>query len=232
MLLGFHKWSETASNWAFTRWFMENSDFWGKTEEQQFISVGNWQADWNLWNPSVSHSANICFHSSMCQALCYLTEWDPNSHGPYPHANNTTSKYVVKNSDNYKGKTGVLGKGITRFPDLDCGGRPQIKNVREKNFKLNTFKALIFQKDQPGFSTKNKLEVDENTKLGGYWLWRQDESWWWFSQGIGNGNREEWMDQRAVGCGVYSMWWTGIMVEGKGGSQETVQFLAKMPGRW
>ena len=75
---------------------------------------------------------------------------------------------MVKNSDNYKGKTGVLGKGITRFPDLDCGGRAQIKNVREKNFKLNTFKALIFQKDQPGFRTKNKLEVDENTKLGGY----------------------------------------------------------------
>lgn len=56
---------------------------------------------------------------------------------------------------------------MTRFPDLDCGGRAQIKNVREKNFKANTFKTLFFQKDQPGFSTKNKLEVDENTNLGG-----------------------------------------------------------------
>ena len=56
---------------------------------------------------------------------------------------------------------------MTRFPDLDCGGRAQIKNVRVKNFKANTFKTLFSQKDQPGFSTKNKLEVDENTNLGG-----------------------------------------------------------------
>lgn len=56
---------------------------------------------------------------------------------------------------------------MTRFPNLDCGGRAQIKNVRVKNFKANTFKTLFFQKDQPGFSTKNKLEVDENTNLGG-----------------------------------------------------------------
>lgn len=61
----------------------------------------------------------------------------------------------------------MLGKGITRFPDLDWGGRAQIKNVRERNFKGNTFKTLFFQKDQPDFSMKNKLEVDENMKLGG-----------------------------------------------------------------
>lgn len=55
----------------------------------------------------------------------------------------------------------MLGKVITRFPDLDCGGRAQIKNVRERNFKANTFKTLFFQKDQPDFSIKNKLEVDK-----------------------------------------------------------------------